>query len=139
MEINALESQLANIVDASSAAGPKQPKADAEAPATSGVPSDASIDQMADVVMKELEVYETFKTEGKELEYLEKNTEAMNLFFGEINLNVNFSIESTDRGYIVRVLDENGEVVKTIPSEQVVQTRQRIREMIKGIFEDKAS
>ena len=132
MEINALESQLSNIVDSTAAISQSKSKPETEPEINSAA------SQVSEIVSKELEVYHLFKKEGRELEYLEGHTQSMNSFFKELNLNVNFKVESSEVGYVVKVMDENGEVVKMIPSEQVVQTRQNIREMIKGIFEDKS-
>lgn len=134
MEINSLESQLTNIVNST----PPISQANNQTPDQSKEIPVSGIEEAVDIVSQELEVFNTLKNEGRELEYLENNTEAMNIFFKEINLNVNFKIESSEVGYIVKVVNENGEVIKTIPGEQVVQTRQNIREMIKGIFEDES-
>lgn len=139
MDISSLESQLTGIVDAAAPRTKAEQAVQQSQPAPAPSEQDYVIDQVSDAVARELEIYQSYRDEGREEEYLKKSADSMNLFFGELNLDVKFKIEASERGFIVSVLDENGKVVKTIPSEKVVETRQRIREMIKGIFEDQAS
>ena len=141
MEIRSLESQLTSIVDAPRARTAEPPslgagkKAD---PASSPSGGDVLINQVSSAVSREFEVYNAHRKDGREGEYLQKSAESMNNFFGEMNLDLRFKIEKTDSGFVVSVLDENGKVIKTIPGKEIVETRKRISEMIKGIFEDRS-
>ena len=136
MEIRSLESQLSSIVD-SAATRFKGVEPQAARPAPDSPEQDLAVSQVSDAVARELEIYQAHRDNGQEGEYLKKNADAMNLFFGEIKLDVKFKIEPSESGYIVSIVDDNGKVIKTIPSKEIVETRQRIREMIKGIFADK--
>lgn len=74
---------------------------------------------------------------GKEGEYLSAQTENMNRFVKELDLDIKFKVEVSESGYFkVTVLDEDNKVIKTIPGEAFVETREKIRTQIKGLLED---
>ena len=74
---------------------------------------------------------------GKEAEYLTAQAENMNQFVKELDLNINFNIEVSKTGeYLVQVLDENNNVIKTIPVEAFVEAREKIKIQVKGLLED---
>lgn len=74
---------------------------------------------------------------GKEGEYLTAQTENMNRFVKEIELDIKFKVEISENGsYLVQVLDDKGDVVKTIPGEAFAETREKIKTQVKGLIED---
>jgi len=74
---------------------------------------------------------------GVEAEYLSVQTDQMNRFVKELDLDIKFKVNISDDGYYtVQVLDDKGEVVKTIPGEAFVETRERIKTQVKGLLED---
>lgn len=74
---------------------------------------------------------------GVEGEYLTAQAENMNRFVKELELDIKFKVEVSESGYFkVSVLDEDNKVIKTIPGEAFVETREKIRTQIKGLLED---
>ena len=74
---------------------------------------------------------------GKEGEYLQNQAEQMNRFVQELELDIKFKINISETGnYLVQVLDDDGDVIKTIPGEAFVETREKIKIQVKGLLED---
>lgn len=93
--------------------------------------------EKVDVVSVEVQAFREAKAAGNEEIHLREKVEPLNEVVKELGVEVTFSVEVSEAGdYFVRVLDENGVEVKTIPGESFVETRERIRENIKGILED---
>ncbi len=68
---------------------------------------------------------------------LEEQVAAFNSVVKELGASVRFEIEESDAGgYFVRVVDESGKSIKTIPMEEIVRSRERIRAEVKGLIED---
>lgn len=119
--------QLSAIVHGSS--GPGVSNANTEStPVSSEVPP---------LPRAENSAFHMAREQGQEKEYLQKEVDTVNEMVSEIQAPLNFSVEITDNGdYYVRILDEAGKEVKVIPSEEFVQTRDRIHAEIKGLIED---
>ena len=68
---------------------------------------------------------------------LEQQVAAFNSVVKDLRASVRFEIEESDAGgYFVRVVDESGKSIKTIPMEEIVRSRERIRAEVKGLIED---
>lgn len=68
---------------------------------------------------------------------LEQQVAAFNSVVKDLKAAVRFEIEESDAGgYFVRVVDESGKSIKTIPMEEIVRSRERIRAEVKGLIED---
>jgi|SaaInlStandDraft_1057018.scaffolds.fasta_scaffold14915_2 uncharacterized FlaG/YvyC family protein len=93
--------------------------------------------QKVETVSPEVQALHEARAAGNEEAHLRSKVEPLNEVVSELGVDVTFSVEVSEAGdYFVRVLDEDGEEVKTIPGESFVETRERIRENIKGILED---
>jgi uncharacterized FlaG/YvyC family protein len=107
---------------------------------SSAPPANVPPPEKVDPVSSELKALLEARAEGNEETHLRQKVEPLNDVVKELGIEVTFSVEVSEAGnYFVRVLDENGEEVKTIPGESFVETRERIRENIKGILEDSAN
>jgi uncharacterized FlaG/YvyC family protein len=116
MNVSSVSSQLDAII-AGSAPATSSPKPAPAAPAVS-----------------ELSIA---RAEGREREYLEEQVSAINGVVDEMGAPVRFDVEVSEVGdFFVRVVNEQGEQIKTIPTETLVHTRERIRAEVKGLIED---
>lgn len=125
MDINtaSLEGQLTEIVQSSQVSN-----IDVEEPQVAPEPTSASPEQLRLNEAREA---------GREGEYLSSQADQMNRFVKELELDIKFKVEISETGnYLVQVLDDKGDVVKTIPGEAFVETREKIKIQIKGLLED---
>lgn len=126
MEINTsnLEAQLTQIVSGNSSTHISNNK-QADIPSTS-TQSNA-----------DLEAYQIAINEGNAVEFLSEKADAMNEFLMDIDVKISYKIEALEvGGYAVSIVDDSGKVIKTIPGEQFIETRSKIRDEIKGLIED---
>jgi len=132
MEINTadLQSQLNSIVNSTPQPAPEAPKkVEASAPEVKAAAPDLAKIEMGQ--------YNVAVNEGKELEFLQTRVEAMNGLFDDLSVDVSYKIEKVDvGGYVVSIVDDSGNVIKTIPGDTFIETRAKIREELKGLIED---
>lgn len=120
MEISAISAQLDQIVASAT-------------PVVSSSNSGPSTPSLPD----EVAAFREAEANGQGRAFLQEHVNETNEAIRDLKLDVHFSIEvSASGGYFVRVTDQDGNEVKTIPSESFLETRERIRADIKGIIED---
>ena len=124
ISISSLEGQLDKIVSSVEQASPS-------------TPPPKKTPEPINVASPELVEYNKAVEAGSEVEYLDSLSSVVNVYLEDLGVSVSFKIEASDfGGYVVKVVDEQGNVLKTIPGEKFVETHEKIKEQIKGLVED---
>ncbi len=69
---------------------------------------------------------------------IQEVTDEIKSYLSDLNISLNFKVDDKTNNLVVQVLDDNGELIRQLPPEDVLKLREKLKELRGVLFEGKA-
>lgn len=76
--------------------------------------------------------------ESVSIEELENAVREINVFFKLVERSLRFEIDKTSENIVIQVINETGEIIRQLPSKEMLELSQRLEDVRGLLFEERA-